>query len=60
MRVANTGARAGQEAVLWFLTDEVGRITRPVRLLKPLREAGAWPPGQSREFAFDIEPAAAI
>ncbi len=33
VRVANTGSRAGQEAVLWFLTDEVGRIARPVRQL---------------------------
>ncbi|UOQ69111.1 glycoside hydrolase family 3 C-terminal domain-containing protein (plasmid) [Hymenobacter volaticus] len=34
VRVTNAGTKAGKEAVLWFLTDEVGRITRPVRLLK--------------------------
>ncbi|WP_158011000.1 glycoside hydrolase family 3 N-terminal domain-containing protein [Hymenobacter lapidarius] len=55
VRVANTGARAGQEAVLWFLTDEVGRITRPVRLLKHF-EKQAYTAGQSRELTFDINP----
>jgi len=54
VRVANTGSRAGQEAVLWFLTDEVGRITRPVRLLKHF-EKQELAAGQSREFAFDID-----
>jgi beta-glucosidase len=54
VRVANTGSRAGQEAVLWFLTDEVGRITRPVRLLKHF-EKQPLAAGQQREFAFDID-----
>ena len=31
--VTNSGKRAGRESVLWFLTDEVGRVTRPVRRL---------------------------
>ncbi len=55
VRVANTGARAGQEAVLWFLTDEVGRVARPVRLLKHF-EKQPFAPGQSRELTFDIDP----
>ena len=55
VRVANTGARAGQEAVLWFLTDEVGRIARPVRLLKHF-DKQAFAAGQSRELSFDIDP----
>ena len=55
VRVANTGARAGQEAVLWFLTDEVGRIARPVRQLRHF-EKQALAGGQSREFTFDIDP----
>ncbi|WP_159437429.1 beta-glucosidase family protein [Hymenobacter daecheongensis] len=56
VRVTNTGTRAGKEAVLWFLTDEVGRITRPVRLLKHFekRELQA---GESREMVFEINPA---
>ena len=55
VRVANTGSRAGQEAVLWFLTDEIGRITRPVRLLKHF-EKQALAAGQTREFTFNLEP----
>ena len=55
VRVANTGPRAGKEAVLWFLTDEVGRITRPVRLLKHF-EKQAFAPGESRELTFAIDP----
>ena len=55
VRVANTGPRPGQEAVLWFLTDEVGRIARPVRLLKHF-EKQVFSAGQSRELAFDIDP----
>lgn len=55
VRVANTGSRTGQEAVLWFITDEVGRITRPVRQLRHF-EKQALAAGQSREFTFDIDP----
>ena len=55
VRVTNTGARAGKEAVLWFLTDEVGRITRPVRLLKHFEKAD-FKPGESRELAFEVQP----
>ena len=55
VRVTNTGARTGKEAVLWYLTDEVGRITRPVRLLKHF-EKQEFAPGQTRELTFTIEP----
>ncbi|HEX8504234.1 MAG TPA: glycoside hydrolase family 3 N-terminal domain-containing protein [Hymenobacter sp.] len=55
VRVTNTSPRAGKEAVLWFLTDEVGRITRPVRLLKHF-EKQAFQPGESREVTFAIQP----
>ncbi|WP_196294366.1 beta-glucosidase family protein [Hymenobacter ruricola] len=55
VQVANTGARAGQEAALWFLTDEVGRIARPVRLLKHF-EKQPYAAGQSRKLTFDIDP----
>ncbi|SFQ77450.1 beta-glucosidase family protein [Hymenobacter arizonensis] len=55
VRVANTGTRAGQEAVLWFLTDEVGRIARPVRMLKHF-DKQAFAVGQARDMAFDIDP----
>ncbi|GAA3937035.1 glycoside hydrolase family 3 N-terminal domain-containing protein [Hymenobacter algoricola] len=55
VQVTNTSRRAGKEAVLWFLTDEVGRITRPVRLLKHF-EKRDFKPGESREMAFEIQP----
>ena len=55
VRVANAGPRAGQEAVLWFLTDEVGRIARPVRQLRHF-EKQTLAAGQSRDFTFDIDP----
>lgn len=54
VRVANTGPRAGQEAVLWFLTDEIGRVARPVRLLKHF-EKQPFAAGQRRELTFGIE-----
>jgi beta-glucosidase len=55
VRVTNTGSRPGKEAVLWFLTDEVGRITRPVRLLKHF-EKQDFKAGESRELTFTIQP----
>ncbi|HEX8327698.1 MAG TPA: glycoside hydrolase family 3 N-terminal domain-containing protein [Hymenobacter sp.] len=55
VRVTNTSPRAGKEAVLWFLTDEVGRITRPVRLLKHF-EKQTFQPGETRELTFNIQP----
>src|SRR5205823_2887138 len=55
VRVTNTGSKAGKEAVLWYLTDEVGRITRPVRLLKHF-EKQTFNPGESRELTFTIQP----
>ncbi|NML67879.1 beta-glucosidase [Hymenobacter sp. RP-2-7] len=55
VQVTNTGPRVGKEAVLWFLTDEVGRITRPVRLLKHF-EKQSFAPGETRTLTFAIEP----
>ncbi|QIX60126.1 beta-glucosidase [Hymenobacter sp. BT18] len=55
VRVTNTGSQAGKETVLWFLTDEVGRITRPVKLLKHF-EKPLLAPGESRELLFEIQP----
>lgn len=55
VRVTNAGTRAGKEVALWFLTDEVGRMTRPVRLLKHF-EKQDFQPGQTLELAFEIQP----
>lgn len=55
VKVTNTGSRAGKEAVLWFVFDEVASLTRPVQDLiyydKALIE-----PGQSKTFTFTIHP----
>ncbi len=51
--VKNTGSRAGKEAVLWFLFDEVGSISRPVKDLK-FYEKKLLNAGESAEFKFVI------
>ena len=53
--VTNTGGMDGSEAVLWFVSDPVCRISRPVRELKhfekqPIRR------GETRTFRFEIDP----
>jgi beta-glucosidase len=53
--VKNTGSREGKEAVLWFLYDEVGSISRPVRDLK-YYEKEMIKPGESKDFTFTIKP----
>ena len=53
--VTNTGVREGKEAVLWFLFDEVGSISRPVKDLK-FYEKKLLKPGESAAFSFVINP----
>jgi beta-glucosidase len=53
--VKNTGTREGKEAVLWFLFDEVGSISRPVKDLK-YYEKKSFKPGESITFTFTIKP----
>jgi beta-glucosidase len=53
--VTNVGDRAGREAVFWFLTDEVGSITRPVRHLAHFEKI-ALAPGESKAVRFAIDP----
>jgi len=52
--VTNTGDLAGKESVLWFLSDEVGRITRPVRQLAHY-EKKLLEPGEERTFSLQID-----
>ncbi|MFA6030570.1 MAG: glycoside hydrolase family 3 N-terminal domain-containing protein [Elusimicrobiota bacterium] len=54
VRVTNKGKRAGREAVLWYLSDEVARITRPVKRLKQYEKI-ALAPGESKEVSFLID-----
>ncbi|MCH8524634.1 MAG: glycoside hydrolase family 3 C-terminal domain-containing protein [Balneolales bacterium] len=53
--VSNTGKREGRHAVLWFITDEVGRITRPVKKLAHFEKITI-PAGASHKITFTIHP----
>jgi beta-glucosidase len=53
--VKNTGQREGKEAVLWFISDEVASVTRPVRQLKYFDKQFLLP-GETKEFIFEIDP----
>lgn len=55
VRVTNTGDRAGMESVLWFLQDEVRRITPPVRELHHYQKIEL-APGASKKVTFTIRP----
>ena len=55
VKVTNTGKYDGKEAVLWFLWDEVGSVTRPVRELKYF-EKELIKSGESKTFTFIIDP----
>jgi beta-glucosidase len=51
----NVGERAGTEAALWYVTDDVGSTTRPVRLLRRFEKV-ALRPGEARTITFRIRP----
>lgn len=53
--VTNAGKVSGKEAVIWFLKDHVGSITRPVKEVKYFEkiELAA---GESKEVEFEISP----
>jgi len=53
--VTNTGKRDGKETALWYITDEYGSYTRPVKMLKHF-EKQEIKAGESAIFTFIIEP----
>ncbi|WMJ73810.1 glycoside hydrolase family 3 N-terminal domain-containing protein [Cytophagaceae bacterium ABcell3] len=53
--VTNTGNRVGKESVLWFVSDEVASITRPIKELKHF-EKQQLKPGESKTFTFAVNP----
>lgn len=55
VQVKNTGTRAGKEAVLWFIHDEVASLSRPIRDLK-FYDKKLLEPGASSEYSFIIRP----
>lgn len=53
--ITNTGNRAGKESVLWFIKDEVGTVTRPVKALKHFEKI-TLQPGESKTLTFEVNP----
>ncbi|SMO88702.1 glycoside hydrolase family 3 N-terminal domain-containing protein [Gracilimonas mengyeensis] len=53
--VTNTGERAGKESVIWYLHDQVGTVTRPVKEVKHMKKIFL-EPGESSIVQFTIEP----
>lgn len=53
--VTNTGDRDAKETVLWYIRDEVGQITRPMKMLKKFEKA-LIPAGESKTFTFEFIP----
>jgi beta-glucosidase len=55
IKVKNTGSREGKETVLWYLADEVGTYSRPVKQLRHFEKQFLLP-GEVKEYAFTIDP----
>lgn len=55
VEVRNSGTVDGKEAVLWFVSDPVASISRPVKELKYF-EKQEIPAGQSLTYRFEIVP----
>ncbi len=51
--VTNSGDVAGKEAVLWFIKDEIGSVTRPLKELKHFEKVFI-EAGESKNFSFEI------
>jgi beta-glucosidase len=55
VEVTNTGNRAGDEVVQWYIRAEVSRATRPVIELKGFQRISL-APGEKRTLTFEIGP----
>lgn len=53
--VTNTGKVAGKETVLWYISDPVCSVSRPIRELK-FFEKQSLEAGESKVFLFEIDP----
>lgn len=55
VEISNTGDRAGYETVIWYLRDEIGSVTRPVKSVKHFERV--WlDAGESKKLSFTITP----
>jgi beta-glucosidase len=52
--VTNTGKRAGEETVQWYIRDVVGSSTRPVKQLKGFQKI-MLQPGEAKTLSMDID-----
>jgi beta-glucosidase len=55
VEITNTGARDGKETALWFISDPVASITRPMKELKYF-EKMELKAGEKKIFKFEIDP----
>ncbi len=55
VEITNTGKMDGKETALWFITDPVASITRPVKELKFFEKENL-KAGEKRTFKFEIDP----
>ncbi|MCH8557507.1 MAG: glycoside hydrolase family 3 C-terminal domain-containing protein [Balneolia bacterium] len=53
--ITNEGEIAGRHSALWYLTQKVGTVPRPVRELKHF-ESIHLEPGESKTLTFEIQP----
>ncbi len=53
--ITNTSSRPGKEAVLWFISDEVGSITRPIKELVAFDKKRI-KPNETITFEFELIP----
>lgn len=57
--VTNTGEITGSESVLWYLTNLIGMVSRPVKELKHFEKVSLGP-GESITVSFEIRPEVAL
>ncbi|MDP4291420.1 MAG: glycoside hydrolase family 3 N-terminal domain-containing protein [Bacteroidota bacterium] len=55
VEVTNTGTRDGKETVLWYISDPVALISRPMKELK-FFEKKELKAGEKKVFRFEIDP----
>jgi beta-glucosidase len=53
--ITNSGDVSGMESVLWYITNHVGRISRPVLELKHFEKIEL-EPGESKRLEFELMP----
>ncbi|MFB9056759.1 glycoside hydrolase family 3 N-terminal domain-containing protein [Mariniflexile ostreae] len=55
IEITNKGDRAGKEAVLWYISDPVANISRPVKELKYFEKKNI-EKGETTLYRFEIQP----